>query len=95
MKMHLTHAMRLSLWLLFVVASLVATFWVALVVVSGFEIWLNESNASCLSLQLTPLLFPAGLFFALKKSKCSPNLIATFFVVSWGIAAAASGFFNS
>jgi len=91
--MHLTETMRLSLWLLFGVASLVAVFWLVLVVASGFEIWLTDSNAAGLGVQAALLLFPVGLFFALKESKGSPNRTATLFAVAWGIAMAACVFF--
>lgn len=94
MQMHLTQTMRLSLWLLFGVASLVALFWLMLVAASGFEIWLSESNAAGLSLQGALVLFPISLFFGLRQSNGSPRRTGALFVVGWSIAAAATFFFN-
>ena len=42
--------MRASLWLLFAAATIVAMFWMMLVLASGFEVW-RESNQAGLALQ--------------------------------------------
>jgi len=81
-------AMRASLWLLFVAAAAISLFWIFLVLASGFGIW-RESNAAGLSLQAALLLFPVGLYAALKKSAESLNGTIATFAGSWALAAAA------
>ncbi|WP_126172728.1 hypothetical protein [Altericroceibacterium xinjiangense] len=94
MQIHVTALMRLSLWFLLGAASLVAIFWLALVVVSGFEIWLTESNTAGLILQSALILFPVSVFFGIKQSKGNFSRTSAVFALAWTIAAVAMVFFQ-
>ncbi len=63
-------------------------FWLMLVVVSGFTIWTNDSNAAGLTLQTGLLIFPATLFLGLKLSKHSVGLSVALFLLSWSVVIA-------
>ncbi|OSZ72223.1 hypothetical protein CAP39_02370 [Sphingomonas sp. IBVSS1] len=81
--------MRISLWLLLSAAALIASFWLMLVVVSGFSIWTTESNVAGLTLQTGLLVSPVALFFGLKLSKHSDGLTVGLFAFSWSVISAA------
>lgn len=80
--------MRASLWLLFAAAAIVAMFWMALVVLSSFEVW-RESNWIGLTLQAALLLFPIGLLFAIRKLIASPSGTVVLFIAAWCLVASA------
>ncbi len=84
----LNSIMRISLWLLFAAATALGLFWLWLVVASGFEVW-RESNAAGLSMQVTLLLYPVGLFAALKSSSASFTGTVATFLVGWTLASTA------
>ena len=89
MQQIFTAVMRTSLWLLLVAASLVAWFWLLLVLNSDFSIWTADSNAAGLTLQGALFLFPLGLFFGLKQSEGSAARTIGLFALSWSVGLAA------
>jgi hypothetical protein len=77
--------MRVSVWLLFVATTLLALFWLCLVIASRFSIWTVDSNAAGLILQIGLMLFPIALFFGLKQSQHSLRRTAALFIFGWAI----------
>jgi uncharacterized membrane protein YGL010W len=85
--------MRASLWLLFAGSTAISLSWMCLLLASGFEVW-SDSNSAGLSLQAVLLLYPVGLFVALRKSSASLNGTVATFVGGWIVAVAALMFFD-
>lgn len=85
--------MRLSLWLLVVAATAVGSFWLLLVVGSGFSIW-NDSNLAGRVIQCLLVFYPVVLALSLSKTKNSvAGTIATF-GIGWAVAGCALACFG-
>ena len=89
MPLSVVPLMRISLWLLLAAATLIALFWLMLVVASGFTIWTAESNAAGVTLQTGLLLSPVALFLGVKLSTHSVAFTIVLFAFSWFVALAA------
>lgn len=89
-----TTAMRASLWMLLVGATLLAAFWLVLVVASGFGIWLHDSNEAGLALQGALFLFPVGLWLGLRRSAGDARRSSALFIISWSACFAGLALFD-
>lgn len=86
MQTYAVTLLRMSVWAMLMAATLVASFWLMLVFVSGFDIWATESNAAGLTLQAALIVFPVALFFGLKLSAGSFRRTVALFVTAWATA---------
>ena len=94
MQLDVVTMMRVSIWVLLLIATPVALFWLVLVLLSNFRIWTHESNIAGLALQSGLLLFPVALIFGLRQSKGSFSRTITLFCISWVVALTALAIFN-